>query len=211
MTSDQATDASTRAALIDAAVRVFRRRGYDRARVQEIAREAGFTTGAIYGNFEGKAELLAAAVASYAPAELEEFFRPVIDDHPSDELFVGLLRLMFTGPSVPSAESLVLDGLAVSARDPEVAEHLRRDVVERAEVFRTAVDNARATGRLDPDLPTELILYFSVTLLFGSMAMKALGYEPPDYDAATEFVKRLLEAFRPREKSEPASSPAQGA
>lgn len=49
--------AQTRALLIDAAARVFARRGYHGASVEEVAAEAGFSTGAVYSNFAGKEEL----------------------------------------------------------------------------------------------------------------------------------------------------------
>ena len=52
----------TRDRLLTAAAEVFAEKGYDGAGVQEIARRAGFTTGAIYGRFRGKAELLLAAI-----------------------------------------------------------------------------------------------------------------------------------------------------
>jgi len=50
----------TRADLIDAAARVFARRGFHAATIEEIAEEAGYTHGAVYGNFSGKDELFLA-------------------------------------------------------------------------------------------------------------------------------------------------------
>src|ERR687891_2100696 len=50
----------TREDLVGAAARVFARRGYHKATVEEIAAEAGFSTGAVYSNFDGKEELFLA-------------------------------------------------------------------------------------------------------------------------------------------------------
>src|ERR671935_2790472 len=50
----------TRQRLLAAAAKVFARRGYHRATVDEIASEAGFTIGAVYSNFAGKEELFLA-------------------------------------------------------------------------------------------------------------------------------------------------------
>lgn len=50
----------TRERLLGAAARVFARRGYQQASVEEVAAEAGFTTGAVYSNFAGKEELFLA-------------------------------------------------------------------------------------------------------------------------------------------------------
>ena len=52
----------TRAALIDAARTVFARDGYHRARLEAIAHEAGYSKGAVYSNFDGKAALFLAVI-----------------------------------------------------------------------------------------------------------------------------------------------------
>jgi AcrR family transcriptional regulator len=50
----------TRARLITAAAEVIAARGFAQATLEEIAARAGMTKGAIYSNFEGKAELVMA-------------------------------------------------------------------------------------------------------------------------------------------------------
>ena len=44
----------TREELLDAAARVFARRGFHGASVESVCDEAGFSTGAVYSNFDGK-------------------------------------------------------------------------------------------------------------------------------------------------------------
>jgi AcrR family transcriptional regulator len=50
----------TRARLLDAAYELFAKRGLHGATLADVARRAGMTTGAIYGNFKGKEELFLA-------------------------------------------------------------------------------------------------------------------------------------------------------
>jgi len=50
----------TRERLIDAAAQVFARRGYHAATLEEVAHEAGYSTGAVYSNFSGKEDLFLA-------------------------------------------------------------------------------------------------------------------------------------------------------
>src|SRR3712207_4431972 len=59
----QERQAQTREQLVDAATRVFARRGYAAASIEEIADEAGFTHGAVYSNFGGKEDLFLAVYA----------------------------------------------------------------------------------------------------------------------------------------------------
>src|SRR4026209_1047485 len=49
--------ARTRAALLEAARALIRENGYERTTMEEVARRAGMTTGAIYGNFKNRDEL----------------------------------------------------------------------------------------------------------------------------------------------------------
>src|SRR5437867_12636083 len=59
--SRQESQARTRERLVAAAERVFLKKGYHEASLAELARAAGYTTGAVYSNFSGK-EHLALAV-----------------------------------------------------------------------------------------------------------------------------------------------------
>ena len=75
---------TTRQRLLDAATEVFLEKGYEGTRVAEIARRAGLTTGAIYGNFESKAELLTASMAANCSAQ-PRLFLDVLALAPRDE------------------------------------------------------------------------------------------------------------------------------
>src|SRR3954462_10630234 len=85
--------AATREALLEAGRTVFVRDGYQRASLDRVAAEAGFTKGAVYGNFATKADLFLAiyeersaaraeliAQAAAAAADLEDLRRRLVDD-----------------------------------------------------------------------------------------------------------------------------------
>src|SRR6187402_2375561 len=57
--------ARTRAELLATATEVFAERGYDGASVEEIAERAGYSHGAVYSNFAGKADLFLAVFDRY--------------------------------------------------------------------------------------------------------------------------------------------------
>src|SRR3954464_1655744 len=62
----------TRQELVAAATKVFARDGFHGASLDQIAREAGYTTGAIYWHFAGKDELFLAAFDAYAATRVGE-------------------------------------------------------------------------------------------------------------------------------------------
>jgi AcrR family transcriptional regulator len=63
----------TRAELVEAAARVFARRGFHGASIEQIAREAGYSTGAIYWHFDGKDDLFLAVYEAYAATRVSEW------------------------------------------------------------------------------------------------------------------------------------------
>src|SRR4051812_45520671 len=64
---------ATRAELVEAAARAFARRGFHGASIEQIAREAGYSTGAIYWHFEGKDDLFLAVYEAYTATRVREW------------------------------------------------------------------------------------------------------------------------------------------
>src|SRR5271165_4839786 len=71
MTREQSR-ANTRERLMRAARSVFARSGFHGAAVEEIASEAGFSTGALYSNFNGKEDLFLALMEREIDAHARE-------------------------------------------------------------------------------------------------------------------------------------------
>jgi AcrR family transcriptional regulator len=63
----------TRAELIAAAASVFARHGFHGASLEQIARHAGYTTGAIYWHFRGKDDLFLAVFEAYTTTRVREW------------------------------------------------------------------------------------------------------------------------------------------
>ena len=64
--------AAHRGRILDAAARLFRRRGFDDVTVADVMKEAGLTHGAFYGHFASKEALIAAAIAHALPAASDD-------------------------------------------------------------------------------------------------------------------------------------------
>src|SRR3954466_11788620 len=65
-------DRDARDALLTAALRVFARRGYRDAGVDEIAAEGGYSKGALYWHFSGKEDVLTALLEERVDAPMRE-------------------------------------------------------------------------------------------------------------------------------------------
>lgn len=67
-----ARKAQTRARLLQAAAHVYARRGFGGATLDEVAAEAGFTKGAVYGHFGSKENLLLALLEEHLTGRIAE-------------------------------------------------------------------------------------------------------------------------------------------
>lgn len=129
------TQERTRERLLSAAAKVFARRGYQGATVDEIASEAGFTIGALYSNFAGKEQLFL-ALADRQVAQRANEIRAIAeaaesDGEASDEAAAQFRAFLEADPDWPL---LFYEFWSLSVRNPELQGELakRRDVIRDA-------------------------------------------------------------------------------
>lgn len=189
----QPTDDPIRDRLIAAAAEVFAEKGYDRAGVQEIARRAGFTTGAIYGRFRGKAPLLLAAMETNSHDEFEALFAEHrFDERPTDILTTVGSHLVTQ--EFDSGQALLLEAFVAARRDPEVAGMLRRVIEEGTVSLTTLVEDAKRTGAIDPGLDTVSIVRFCHAVALGFLLFGAIELGRPDPQPWEQLIERLVGA-----------------
>jgi AcrR family transcriptional regulator len=183
----------TRDRLVAAAATVFAERGYDRATVQEIARLAGFTTGAIYGRFQGKAELLLAAIEAQSDDEFEQLFAEHrVGGKPTDILTTVGSHLVVD--EFDSGQALLFEAFVAARRDPEVAVMLRRVVEQRRETLTELVEEAKGTGGIDPALDTLSIVRFCHAVALGFLLFGAVDLSRPRPEPWEVLIARLVDA-----------------
>jgi AcrR family transcriptional regulator len=195
MTDAAATSGDpTRDRLIAAAAAVFAEKGYDGAGVQEIARRAGFTTGAIYGRFRGKAELLFAAIEAHTTNELEQLFADHRFDGRATDILTTVGAHLLTDP-FDAGQALLLEAFVAARRDPEVAELMRQLLEQRARTFAALVDDAKASGLVVDDLDTDAVVRFCHAVGFGFLLFGAIDLEPPDAAPWDRLISQLVRAL----------------
>jgi AcrR family transcriptional regulator len=139
--------------LLDAAAEVFARRGYQAARLEEIAHTAGFTKGAVYSNFEGKHALLAELIEQRArtrlavgAVEVRARHRPdsAVEDAVEDIAEVFARGIVERG----TWSRLMVEMAQCAAHDPQV----RKAYVGVRRALRDEMAAAIATGCAELDL-----------------------------------------------------------
>jgi AcrR family transcriptional regulator len=147
--ADERIPEGSRARVLDAAAEVFARRGYQRATIDEIAREAGLSKGSVYWNFASKEELFGALLEERIDRPLGavmEMSRDTPQEQPSagsvDAAVAQLVR------DRPQFFQLLLEYWAAAVRDPG----LRKQYVARQRRLRAALTEVIRSRQPD-DLP----------------------------------------------------------
>jgi AcrR family transcriptional regulator len=138
--------------LLSAALRVFARRGYREAGVDEIAAEAGYSKGALYWHFSGKEELLIALLEERIDVPMRDGFALLASAPPERDMSVEASR-EFARQLSEAREALLLEReyWSLAVRDPE----LRARYCERQKELRDALAagmEARARHLGTPEL-----------------------------------------------------------
>ena len=200
-TADTTTTSDpTRERLLNAAAEVFAEKGYDRAGVQEIAHRAGFTTGAIYGRFRGKADLLLAAMEAQSADEFEELFAQGRTEgyEGGDETNVlATVGSHLVTADFDNGQALLLEAFVAARRDPEVASMLRKAVDGRAAELTELIESAKASGNVDPAIDTSAIVRFCHAVGLGFLLFGAIDLPRPDAQPWEDLISVLLHAVQP--------------
>jgi AcrR family transcriptional regulator len=175
--------------LLDAATRVFARRGYGGTKILDIVREAGLSTGAIYGRFSSKEALLREAVVSRSArsgASWEGF----------DRVAEIIARVARFDRSAPSDEDAVgLEAFIAARREPEIAAALAEAQRTARDRVQPLVDQAMVDGTVASDLDPEAVLYLVQTINLGLLLQRGAGLVGPDLARWDELISRVIESF----------------
>jgi AcrR family transcriptional regulator len=191
--------ATTRERLLDAAVEVFSECGYEGTRVQEIARRAGLTTGAIYGHFRGKADLLHEAIEGSSANELDALLMASPTAIPADDVLTFLGTHLIDTPPTSSVEALLLEALVAARREPAVAEHLRTAFDDQSRRLASLFVHGKREGIFDSEVSTSAAVRFSMALALGLLALRAIGIDAPNENQWSALIRRLVAALAPQE------------
>lgn len=128
--------ARTRAELVDAARRVFLKRGYHGASLEAVADAAGFSTGAVYSTFGGKADLFLAVLDAHIEERTRRMEKAGAAASSAAELGELLARQFTTASGQDRAWSpLVIEFWAHATRDSS----LRRQFTLRHEALKAGI------------------------------------------------------------------------
>ena len=200
----------TRAELIAAAARVFARRGYNGASVEEIAEEAGYSHGAVYSNFEGKADLFLAVFEEYMAErvrELAETQMTLPEDAPL-EARARALADQWMDRLARDRESVLLhmEFIAHGDRDPELARRFgTRSAAMREAVARYIAQYQEEAG-VEPAISADDLAMVLRALGIGLAIESLVSPDAVHHGLYGDFVELLVALLRDGGSAEPPRS-----
>ena len=183
--------ARTRSALLESAARGISRYGYGNLVLDQVAREAGYTRGALYHQFEDKEDLALSVVAWVDETWRQEVGLPVEQEPDPVLALITLARghAVFCRRDV--ARVAIALRLEFSGRDHPVGREVKR--VSETLVKRCArlIDAGRRAGSIPPGPPARAVALAFVGALEGAVIQLA-GQAPYDELLAARAAAGVL-------------------
>jgi AcrR family transcriptional regulator len=188
----------TRERMVEAAERVMRSKGLARSTTKEIAREAGYSEGAIYKHFESKEELFICVLTERLPS-----FVGILGELPrraGQEALGGVLgevasaALAFYGESFPMSASIFSEPGLLARHREEI--HKRGAGPQKAnEALAAYLEDERKLGRVREDADPEAAAAMLLGACFQRAFFKSFSGEsdvPVQEEGFVENIVRTL-------------------
>jgi AcrR family transcriptional regulator len=183
---------ATRARLLALATEVFDQDGYSTASVRDLAYRSGLSTGAIYGLFRNKSELLEAAVDDCFTIEVEM---------PALAMNVGLADIDAQQYAIYETRarfrSLLLEGAVAAKSDENVRQRLRTLLGGRLESWTQAHEEAQEGGAFTTEVDMAALVTLLVSADLGLGVLAALDIDLPEPAAWAALLRRMIGALEP--------------
>jgi AcrR family transcriptional regulator len=175
--------AHTRTCLMEAAARVFTKRGLQQASIDEVAEDAGYTKGAFYANFKSKEELFLAMLDERFAERLEEIDRVMSTSADvTDQAHEAGADFMRYVSADPEWQRLFFEFAAYAARNEE----FRQELVTRYRTLRDRIAQGLARraeeAGVEPPLPVDQVALMTFAMANGVALERLLEPElVPDH------------------------------
>ena len=182
--------AATRARLIELAEAMFAERGYLQTSIRDLARRAGATSGAVYGHFRNKADLLAEAIHRRIADDLEaETFG--VSDHVST-----LSRQAARYPRRRRLRALLVQGAAAAQTDADTRARLSEEQRAHLASWVAAYERERTRLGIDPAVDIEAAVLYTWAVELGLGVLESFGIEPKRRTGWADVHNRMARSLR---------------
>src|SRR3954452_15481259 len=186
MTAPLEKTRATRAALVESATALFVEKGYGAVSVRDVARRTHMTSGAIYGQFRNKADLLVAAIAEHISLDLEQPSRQ------GSDFRTAIARQWRTYRSRAGMRALLVEGAAAARVDDEVRSQLNELQSARIADWKRIYHDIQEHEGIDPDVDMDAVLIMLWATELGLGVLESWDVELPKPRVWGQLADRVL-------------------
>lgn len=189
--------AERRQQILDAAIPLFARQGFDPTSVSQIAREAGLSHGTIFLYFTTKEALFHAAVMEPLTIAEEQYQRILLGEGTPLERIRRMIReQLFLFARRNSSVRLVQSVLAQAERFPDLVQEIHAFSGRYADLICPLIEEGQRRGELAPGEPRSIAFAYFAYLNGVPMIVDPPGF-PGFEETVSWFVKLGLRLFAP--------------
>lgn len=189
-----------RTELLDRAIELFRRQGFNGTSTAELVAELGVNRKSMYAEFGSKQELFEAALERYAAHHLTNVLGPIeAPDAGPDAIRAAFDSYATASEGWAQGRGCLLCNTAVEAGglEPGTRRHVAAYLERLTNAFRRALDNGQRNGQIEADADLdELAAYFTVALIGVAACIRAEA-PPAQIRAACSAATSILNTVEP--------------
>ncbi len=186
--------------LLDRAVELFRRQGFNGTSTAELVAELGVNRKSMYAEFGSKQELFEATLEHYQRKHLTNVLAPL----EAPDAGVDAIRGAFTDYATASegwfhGRGCLMCNTAVERGplDPASGKYVTAYLARITRAFRNALENGKNQGDLDATADLDELAAFFTTALIGVAACIRAEAPPAQLHAASRVTTSVLDMHRP--------------
>ena len=190
------TQALTRREVLNAAARVFPARGYHQTRVEQVADDAGLSIGAVYSNFDNKADLFLALYEQHVERWVAELEERVLEGKTPAERTTAAGR--WWADFMETEQDwmvLEIEFWAHAVRDSELRERFAASFAPLRQKTADLIESGAREFGLTLPAPAHQLALGVTALCTGMMVERALVPDPADDDSFAPLLEAMLRSI----------------
>ncbi len=185
--------ARTREQLLDAATRVFARKGYASASVEEIAESAGYSIGALYSNFASKEQLFLELMSARGERRVNEVVSILDVEDPVDALVRLLDR---SAERDPDLVALRAEFWLYAVRNPDAMDALTAQRRHQVDALIGVIGAATKRWGIPPDVPSAEVATLVLAMFQGLVRQRRIDPDRVPGDLFGQGLRWLFGGLR---------------
>lgn len=180
--------------ILDLAMNVFWRCGYEGASMAELTKAMGVNAPSIYGAFGSKRGLFDAVLDRYQrrrESHRDWMLAGATAREVAERMLFGAVKWL-TAPNEPRGCLFIQAGLAVSPDNDDIPRELAKRRKRVEQVLKKRFERAKVDGDLPPDADTSALARYVHAIFSGICVLAAAGASAPELD---ETVQRAMSGW----------------